>query len=238
MADGFIGYRRRVRVLPGDDRIDVDMEDDAHRFGVSLIHDGVTIKAVETRAPRYPWSTCPGAATFLAARMTGVALAQAAKVENQRDHCTHLYDLFVIAANHARDTEPLTYDVRVADARDGVSAVELDRNGQTILRWQLDASHEDAPDEHRGGRRALEAWTRSLPDELTEAGMILRRGLMVSGTRSFDFPVGAAAAGMTQMIGSCFTFSSGRAEHALREPDTVRDFSEDPDRLLSGDAND
>lgn len=54
MTDAFTGYRRRVRVVPGDGRVDIDMEDDAHRFGVSLIHDGVTIMAVETRAPRYP----------------------------------------------------------------------------------------------------------------------------------------------------------------------------------------
>lgn len=238
MIAAFTGYRRRVRIVPGGGRVDVDMEDDAHRFGVSLIHDGVTITAVETRAPRYPWSTCPGAATFLAQRMTGVALARAAKVENQRDHCTHLYDLFVVAARHALDMAPLTYDVRVSDPKDGTYTAELDCDGETILSWWFEDVRENELGVPMGDRRAFDAWTRTLPVGLAEAGMILRRGVMVSGTRFFDFPVGAAAAGMTQMIGSCFTYAPGRADHALREADTIRDFSNNPEELLSGARDD
>ena len=52
VADAFTGYRRRVRVVPGDGRREGDMEDDAHCFGVSLIHDGGRFEAEETRAPR------------------------------------------------------------------------------------------------------------------------------------------------------------------------------------------
>ncbi|PJI89547.1 hypothetical protein DAH55_18475 [Sphingomonas koreensis] len=238
VADAFTGYRRRVRVVPGDGRIEVDMEDDAHCFGVSLIHDGARIEAVETRAPRYPWSTCPAAGGFLAQRMAGVALADAALVENQRDHCTHLYDLFVVAARHALDPAPFTYDIRVSDPVEGVIVAEIDRDGETLLHWQFDDVRENAVGVPTGDRRAFDAWTRAQPENLIEGGLMLRRGVMVSGTRFFDFPVGAAASAMSQMIGSCFTYAPERAGQALREPDTIRDFSNHPEKMLSGERDD
>jgi len=238
MADAFTGYRRRVRVVPGDGHIDVDMEDDAHCFGVSLTHDGTRIVAVETRAPRYPWSTCPAAGGFLAERMTGVALVDAAKVENQRDHCTHMYDLFVVAARHAHDTFGFTYDIEVCDPVDGTITAKIDRDGETLLRWCFENVQDNLVGVPMGDRRAFDAWTRAQPEELIEAGLMLRRGVMVSGTRFFDFPVGAAAGGMTQMIGSCFTYAPERADSALRERDTIRDFSNNPENLLSGARDD
>lgn len=238
MADAFTGYRRRIRVVPAPGRIDVDMEDDAHCFGVSLVHDGVHIAAVETRAPRFPWTTCPGAGVFLVERMTGAALADAARIDNQRDHCTHLYDLFVVAARHAHDAAAFTYDVRVSDPRDGVIVAEIDRDGETVLRWQFDDVKANAQGVPMPDRRAFDAWTRAQPEELLEAGLMLRRGTLVSATRFFDFPVGAPASRMTHMIGSCFTFSSARAAEALREPDTTRDFSREPGKMLNGERDD
>ena len=236
-AEAFTGYRRRVRILPHPGRVEVDMEDDAHRFGVSLDHDGTTITAVETRAPRFPWTTCPGAGVFLGERMTGVALADAARTDNQRDHCTHVYDLFVIAARHALDTEPLTYDIRVSDPSETGRLAEIDRDGETVLRWTFD-DQTDVSQALRGDRRAFDAWTRKLPHPLQEAGLLLRRGVMVSGTRFFDFPVGSAAAGVRHMIGACFTYQAERAETALRVADTIRDFSNNPEKMLSGDDDD
>lgn len=237
MTDRFIGYRRRIRIIPRERRVDVDMEDDAHCFGVTIIHDGSVIEAVETRAPRFPWTTCPAAGTYLSERMTGVLLAQAADVENQRHHCTHMYDLFVLAARHAADQAPLTYDIRVSDPDRGVRETDVARNGDVILRWKLGGSA-GAEDGLGGDMTALDAWTRELPLDLQEAGRMLRRGAMVSGTRFFDFPVGAPAAGMSQMIGACFTYQPERAGTALRVTDTIRDFSDNPEKMLTGESND
>ncbi|RYY25846.1 MAG: hypothetical protein EOP62_12035 [Sphingomonadales bacterium] len=242
MAGAFTGYRRRVRIVPQIGRVDVDMEDDAHCFGVTLTHDGTTILAVETSAPRYPWTTCPAAGVFLASKMTGVLLADAADVQNQRDHCTHMYDLFVLAARHAPDHAPTVYDIRVSDPVDGGGAAgirlaEIDLNGETILRWRL--GDPTGVDGIAGGNlRELDAWTRTLTDDLQEAGRMLRRGALVSGTRFFDFPVGAAAGAMTQMIGACFTYQPGRADTALRVADTIRDFSNEPEKMLTGESDD
>jgi hypothetical protein len=235
-AGAFTGYRRRVRILPQQGRIDVDMEDDAHRFGVTVIHDGVTVQTIATSAPRFPWTTCPAAGAFLAERMTGIALADAARVENQRDHCTHVYDLFVIAARHALEVEPLTYDIRVSDPGEDGRLAEIDLAGETVLRWRFGDQRRVA-DALTGSRREFDAWTRTLAPELQEAGLLLRRGVMVSGTRFYDFPVGAAA-GMQQMIGACFTFHADRAWTALRVADTIRDFSNEPEKMLSGESDD
>lgn len=237
LAEAFTGYRRRVRIVPQSGRIDVDMEDDAHCFGVTLIHDGVTIEAVETSAPRFPWTTCPAAGAFLIERMTGVALADAARTDNQRDHCTHVYDLFVIAARHALDAEPLTYDIRVADPGGDGRLAAIDLDGETVLRWRFE-DQKSVAQALTGSRRDFDAWTRTLSPELQEAGLLLRRGVMVSGTRFFDFPVGSAAAGMQQMIGACFTYQAGRAGTALRVADTIRDFSNEPEKMLSGESDD
>ncbi len=231
------GFRRRVRIVPHPGRIDVDMEDDAHCFGVSLTHDGLTISAVETRAPRFPWTTCPAAGAFLGERMTGVALTDAGRVENQRDHCTHIYDLLIIAARHAFDDIPHVYDIRVADPGEAGRQAEVDLDGETILSWRFEDEKTEAG-ALRGDRRAFDAWTRTLPHELQEAGLLLRRGAMVSGTRFFDFPPGSPAAGMQHMIGVCFTYQAERAGNALRVADTIRDFSRKPEKLLSGDDHD
>jgi len=38
-----------------------DMEDDFHRFGVTVRHDGARVVEVEGEGERYPWTTCPAA---------------------------------------------------------------------------------------------------------------------------------------------------------------------------------
>ena len=128
----FRGYRRRVRIAPKPGCSTAWMEDDLHHFGVEVAHDGRVITKVTTHAPRHPWSTCEMAGHFLEAQFRGVALADADDVEDQRQHCTHLYDLVVAAARHALDDKPVVYDIRVADAVKGVKLAELD--GRTDMR--------------------------------------------------------------------------------------------------------
>lgn len=229
-GDGWTGYRRSIRIVPVPGCVDVEMEDDFHHFGVTVFHDGLTVAAVETREPRHPWTMCLLAGAYLRERMAGVALADAARVENQRQHCTHLYDLFVLGAAHSHDPAPTRYDIRVADVVAGVQLAELDRNGATVLRWRVgDGS---APDGIAGGNfAALEAWSRTLPDHLHEAARMLRRAVKVGRARGFTMPENAGM--LPHMSGACFSFQPERAALALRMPDTIRDFSHDPDAMLS-----
>lgn len=237
-AGAWSGYRRRVRIVPEPSRVDVEMEDDCHHFGVTVFHDATTIERVETREPRHPWTTCVLAGTYLRDRMAGVTLAHAADVENQRQHCTHLYDLFVMAAAHAHDEAETFYDIRVDDPVGGVKLAELDRDGATLLRWRMgdDTARDGVPG---GNFRALETWSRTLPLDLAEAARMLRRGVMVSGGRSLDFPAGqTAGALLPQMSGACFTFQPERAGSAVRMPGSLRDYAQHPEKMLNGESDD
>lgn len=228
-ARRWAGYRRLIRIVPHPGHIDVDMEDDAHCFGVTVFHDGVTIERVETREPRHPWTTCPMAGAFLRERMAGLPLAEAPHVEDQRQHCTHVYDLFVLAVRHCADDRATTYAIRVRDTdAAGRKLAEIDRNGAPLL------SFPDGQD-----MRALAAWSTRLPDDLQEAARMLRRGALVGQSRGMTFAqVDTAQALMGIMAGACFTFQPERAAQAIRLPDTVRDFSEEPEKMLSGEQDD
>lgn len=223
------GYRRLIRIVPHAGRIDVDMEDDAHCFGVTVFHDGTMIDRVETREPRHPWTICPMAGAFLRERMQGVSLVQAPHIEDQRQHCTHVYDLFVLAVRHVADTHETTYAIRVRDKdADGRKLGEIDRDGVPLLAFP------EAQD-----MRALAAWSAGLPEDMQEPARMLRRGALVGQSRGMSFDAGGTAEGlMAIMAGACFTFQSERAGQAIRIADTVRDFSEEPEKMLSGEQDD
>lgn len=223
------GYRRLIRIVPRLWRIDVDMEDDAHCFGVTVFHDGVRIARVETREARHPWTTCPMAAAFLRERMQGVLLAEASHIEDQRQHCTHVYDLFVLAVRHATDLEDTIYTIRVRDKDlDGRKLAEIECNGALVL------TSRDGQD-----MRGLAAWSFKLPEAMQEAARMLRRGAMVAQSRGMTFPdAGTAAALMGTMSGACFTFQPERAALAERIPGSVRDFSSSTEKMLSGEQDD
>ena len=226
---GWAGYRRLIRIVPHQRHIDVDMEDDAHCFGVTIFHDGTTIDRVETREPRHPWTICPMAGAFLRERMQRLSLAKAPYVEDQRQHCTHVYDLFVLGVRHVADDHPTIYAIRITDKdADGRKLAEIDRNGALLLTF---ADGQDL--------RALAAWSATLPEEMQEAARMLRRGAMVGLSRGLTFSGGdTAAALMDRMSGACFTFQPDRAAQANRMPDSVRDFSNTPEKMLSGEQDD
>jgi len=55
-------YRRLIDLHCTDDAtVTAWLEDDFHHFGVTVIHDGKAIVDIHAAAPRYPWTTCPGA---------------------------------------------------------------------------------------------------------------------------------------------------------------------------------
>jgi hypothetical protein len=235
-AGAFTGYRRRIRITPRPDFCAVEMEDDCHHFGVTIGHDHTLITSIQTSSPRYPWTTCPAAGEHLISRMRGVALAAAADVDDQRQHCTHVYDLFVLAAHHAHDKQPMQYDIRVTDPVDGMMLAELDRNGETILRWRVgDPSQRDRIP--GGDFKALSAWSKTPPSELQEAARMLRRGVLVSGGRHFDLAAGTLASAFNPQA-VCYTFQPQRAVNAIRMSNSLRDFSVNPDSLLSGEDHD
>ena len=227
--DGFRGYRRRIRIAPQHGRIDVDLEDDFHRFGVTVRHDGRVVRHVETRELRFPWTSCPAAAAFLRERMTGAVLAEAGASEDQHQHCTHYYDLFILAAAHAGDETGQVLDIAITDPVDGVRVAGIARDGARLLHWRLGAGVETGgiPDDDR----AIKAMVRDLPAELQEAARMLRRGLFIAQGRTSDWDIGQTADEIP-IKNVCFTFQSSRSAGVRRAGDPRRDFSDRPDVLL------
>ena len=233
MTDAFKGYRRRIRITPmqapaGLTRIRVAMEDDFHGFSVTLAHNGATITEVRVDSFNAPWTTCPAAGDFLRERFTGLNLAEATGEEDQRQHCTHMFDLAMHGISHSGLTAETTYDITIEDpSGDQPRRVQIMRDDEVLLSWRLGAG----PDAD-GDMAAMNAWTRTLPEHLREAGTMLRRGVMVGQGRQYDLAakVYAAEVGAGPV---CYTQQPHRNQGAKRIPGTIRDFSARPDDLLA-----
>src|SRR5262245_20377852 len=102
---GSDAYRRRIRIRTTEPGVVVsELEDDFHRFTVTLRHDGSTVESCEADSLRWPWSTCPDAAEPLRA-LAGMPLARrftaAGKWTDPKLNCTHQFDTACYAITHA-----------------------------------------------------------------------------------------------------------------------------------------
>lgn len=233
MVEAWTGYRRHISIVPAAGHIAVDMEDDHHHFGVSIFHDGEIITKVEPRTIRYPWTSCFDAGVLLVKRMEGMSLSKAAAAEDQRQHCTHLFDLFIVGLSHYRDSAPSEYQITVRDDIGGVKKAEIRYDDALLLQWNLtDAAMGD--DGITGDFNAFNKWTRTLPDHLEEAGRMFRRGVLVSRGRGMEFRNGfSILEEVPNMTGACYSFQPENAENAIAIGGTTRDFSANPQDLLT-----
>ena len=225
-----------------------DLEDDFHRFGLTLHHDGARVTSVAGDATRYPWSTCPSAVEPLRGvegapierRLTTLGSHVAA-----RSNCTHLFDLAGLAIAHAargtasRPTR--TYDVAIPDRVKQATQPELRRDGEIVLRWELVGGTITGPSPYDGmGLRAgFLAWAEeNLDDEQAEAAIVLRRACDISFGRAMDLDVYETAADLGDiMLGTCHSFQPGTIDVAVRNKGQTVDFSADPDALLQEPAS-
>jgi hypothetical protein len=227
-------YRRRVRIETGAGTARAEMEDDPHRYGATLHHEGGVITAVEGRALRTPWSAC-GEAVALLQKLVGVPLhpdpQQVYRHTNGRLQCTHLFDLAGLAAAHAaRGIAARTYDAEVPCIdpvlpRDAVLRVD----GEEALRWSLKRTRIVGPPSFAGQDvTTMMAWAkqRFIDRDRFEAVLVLRRAVFVSGNRRHDLDLMARASDTGHTIGACHVFSSGVVDRAVRLPGTTRDFSD------------
>jgi hypothetical protein len=221
--DSLPGFRRRFRVTPESDRVTSEVEDDYHRMQVILRHDGARITAVEPRMIRAPWTTCPGAEQQLKDTFEKVALDACVARGEKTANCTHLHDLTLLAAAHARDAQPLVYDILVSDPVDGCSRAELRRNGQACLSWTHAGFKIIEPAELAGtGFDQLGGWMKTLDAPGQEAARLLRWGSILAHGRMLAMDRQSDARRLPS--GSCYTFQPERAPQAKRIV-AVRDFS-------------
>ncbi len=235
------GYRRRIRIEPqlaGDGEGEGDggavtamLEDDIHCMTVTLRHAQGLVTHVEPIMHRAPWTTCPGAVAQLIATFTGQPLAEVTARRDKRSNCTHLHDLAVFAAAHARAARALVYDVAVSDPVAGERWLELWRDGVRLLRWHERDGVLVEPAGAAGlSLQQLRDWIAALPAEEHEPARLLQWAGMVAHGRTIPFDQQSDARAMPA---SCYTFQPERAGQA-RRIGQVRDFNDGVSVPLDG----
>jgi hypothetical protein len=219
--------RRRILLQPGAGAVRGEVEDDFHHFVVTLFHDGFRITRVTTAALRHPWTTCPAAGVLLAARLVGVSLDAIVGFDSPFSHCTHMLDLALLAAAHARDGSPMLYSMFVSDPGTGPRVAQLWRDDSILLDWLLDGDRvASGPGEGRNLRQ-LRRWLPEFPVHLHEPALALRRVVFISAGRQFDYEARNNASELAAQSGVCFSFQPIRAADALPMRGSKLDFTAD-----------
>jgi hypothetical protein len=241
-------YRRLIDLQCHDARtVTAWMEDDYHHFGVTVVHDGQTVLDIHAAAPRYPWSTCPGAADALRALIGKPLISRASDIGlliDMRTQCTHMFDLTGLALAHAAQRrEHRRYEVSMPDRAFsgspatgvvfGPTTVTLKQDGQCVMQWGLDGQFITAPPDSAGQslQKGFREWTEAMPEQEAEYATILRRAIMVGSGRLIDLSHIETA----DQLGNpavCYTFQPERRKIALHEADSIRDHTAGSQEML------
>jgi hypothetical protein len=220
-------YRRAIRLEAGDGWSTAEMEDDVHHFRARLVHDGVRILAVEGEGPRTPWSNCLGAVGQLRT-LEGMTLQAALSLPGREraQHCTHLFDLAVLAAAHAG--EPgfrRAYRIQVHHRPDGRARAELTRDGEPALAWEVENGVIEGSPFDGVAITALSQHLSGLSPEAMETALVLRRASQISYVRHIDLDAFASSLEIPKSRQPvCYAQQPHRLPDAKRNRGTARDF--------------
>jgi hypothetical protein len=219
---GVPGYRRRIRIVPQSGLVIALLEDDIHSMAVRLHHDGARVLRVEPLLDRMPWTTCPGAAAVLIETFTGAALGEVTVRKARKANCTHLHDLAVLAAAHARDPAETRFDIAVSDPVDGRRELSLQRDGRRVLHWSEQDGVLVSPPALAGrSLLSMRDAIAALDPHQAEAARLLQWAGLVAHGRTLPTERQSDAA---QMAANCYTFQPEQALVARRVGRTI-DFS-------------
>jgi hypothetical protein len=236
-------YRRRIRITTAPGRARADIEDDPHRYGVALVHDGVKVTAIRGEGYRTPWTLCVDAAG-LVDRLVGMPLtpdpAAIYKFTDGRFQCTHAFDVAGLAIAHAfRGTPHRQYDIDVPYPTLSLEApktVTLRRDGEVVLSWTIHNNVITSPPAFAGRDLAgVVRWAKKAfpdPDDY-EAIVVLRRASHISGVKTIDLDERVSAGDGGQSMGRCWVFQPERAHVAWRIRGNTRDFTDSAEPMLS-----
>jgi len=230
-------FRRRILTWSENETAFAALEDDYHEFAVCVRHDGCIVTTVEGKAFRYPWTTCP-AATGLLAQLHGQPLvALHVRLTEKLDatrHCTHLLDLSRLAMAQARRKKPRQYDISIPDVRDDKTSVSVSCDGKLVFTWHIEGEMITAPapfsGHHLSGAARWKENTFANDDE-REAGMVLRRALMVALRRHTLPDRPRYAREYKALLAVCHSFQPEYAAQAESIGEYF-DFTNRPDDLL------
>jgi hypothetical protein len=220
-------YRRAIRITRHDGVIRAGLEDDYHRFGVVLTHDGDTILTVEGSADRFPWLTCaeaPGALTALVGAKLSRDPTALFRLIDPRLQCTHLFELAALAlAEGARGDGETLFEAEVSDPLDGRRVARVFRDGSLAVKWRLRDDVIVAPAPY-AGRTLAQFNSRAI--SLLEPGLascllIMRRVVGTAMSRRLDVDSFKSAAELGHP-GNCYSLQAANAARALRMLGSVR----------------
>jgi hypothetical protein len=226
------------------------LEDDFHHFGVTLSHDAHGIVTdVHMSSPRTPWSTCGGASEPLKALIGKPLISRSTDVGTlieMRLQCTHVYDLAGLALAHAfsgrdhrryhviaEDRDLIPHEGQRTLANFGPGRVELHRDGELVMWWQIEGDGIIAPPAAAGQslQQGFRQWTEAMPEEEAEYATIMRRAILVFGGRSMNHDDFINAAAMQQPA-LCHSFQPEQADRAWRHFGNNRNYEDTPAQML------
>lgn len=232
-------FNRRIHLRKIDGGVVAALEDCSHAFRIHLYHDGSKVTAINAESIRYPMTGCLGAPDHLRA-LQGLPLGLDATEymlrEHPRSHCTHLYDLALLALAHtARDDIERQIDVVIPDELDAPVQAQVFINQKEVLCWEIQAWHVVSPYTGKPVFRGFSQWAEaSLQGAEKEAGYALQKSYMVAQARRFDADAMASnkPSSEVNMHGACFNYSDAVLPHTERIKNTLRDFTHTEEQLL------
>jgi hypothetical protein len=252
-------YRRRIVLDSSGQLVRAAVEDDFHHFEIELSMADEVVSAIDVRSFRHTWTTCPGAVAalddFIGQRIESRILRRK-DVTDPSQHCTHLYDLAILAiCRGSRGVGRTVYDIEIEDRFQirnnekapldppdhrnypalGRSEAYLRRDGVLALHWSLDGHVITAPSEVAGiDYRKIGKWAEKLDDDsVLEAIKVLRQGVFVSEGRLFDLD-GMDGPSQTRLPeGVCYALQRENIRDGYRPSGMQIDFTNKPERLLA-----
>lgn len=233
-------FRRRIQIVNNGSQARAVLEDDYHHFQVALDHAGGVVTAARGNAVRIPYSACGAAAAQLQA-LVGMPLDEIAnsvtRATDASVQCTHMLDLAGLAnAAARRGIARRVYDIEVPRRNGSRTSGTVLRDGVQVLHWEIDGTRIVAPPEHAGQdlHQGLARWALgTLPVDLSEAALVLRRCLMISRGRERDLDLVAHA----NPSGNCYAQQPVRATQAIRIVKSTHDFTDRPEVLCASDTD-
>ena len=219
-------FRRRVELQRLDaSTVDGSLEDHFHHFEATVTHADGVVTAVESRAPRAPWSLCPGAGAQLQ-ELVGKPVGVLPQVADVTDHCTHLLDLALTLVRFAgTGLDHRRYDMTVTDWDTDASEATLVRDDGRVLRWTSSKGELTGPEPFTGRstRAGFARWVVETfdPDE-GEMVLHLRRATWLAPSRLLDMDQYSVLGESGLPEGTCFASQPERIGLATRNKGTIK----------------
>lgn len=226
-------FRRRIRLRHEAGAVVGVLDDNNHAMWVQLRHAEGRVTAIGGGFYRWPTTGCLGAADVLQ-DMVGVSIDSGRDAiggnGRARHHCTHLFDLAMLALAMARRAEAeRTWDAIVPDARGGRTIAAISLNGSVLHTWTLDGVM-ILPADGRAQQSLLSAfapWAKThFSGDALEGATVLRMAAFTARARAHvtdnrpwplaDFP---------ERRDACHAYRSPQVDTAEHRIGVVRNFS-------------